>query len=477
MSQKFLIGMLFISFFTTAHAEEFIVRFNDHSRSVQNLQLLKDADLKIIDEIPQLDIFVVESTTDSPALGKIRNSTEVKYVEKNVQIYLTDTKPNDSSYTKQWHHKNILSEKAWDVSTGSKDIVVAVIDTGISLNHPELKNNIWVNTKEIAGNNIDDDQNGYVDDVKGWDFANKDNNPEDGHSHGSHCAGLIGAEGNNKTGVAGVNWKVKLMALQFFKASGAAVDSDGAKAIVYAADNGARIISASWGSEEPTKSIEDAIIYAGQKGVLFVAAAGNNKSQADRKRFFPSGYYLPNIISVGASTSTNGVAEFSNYGLHSVHVASPGLNIFSTSLKATYETMSGTSMATPIVAGVAALSLSVKPDLSMKDLRNALLNAVVPNKNWKSKTATGGIIQANSAVNQLLLPQAQIWPKLMRVKVGTQLPMSSFGATNPVWRSVNNAVATVDSNGVVTAVSEGSVEINYMNGGGAVFRAIIQVVK
>lgn len=476
MSKSYLSGIFLILFISAAHAENFIVRFKDHGRSQQNLQLLKDTDLQITDQIPQLDVFVVKSTLDHPALEKIRSSSEVLYVEKSKEVFLAETKPNDKSFKKQWHHKNIQSEKAWDTSIGSQSVVVAVIDTGISLNHPDLKNNVWINTKEIPGNNIDDDQNGYVDDVKGWDFANKDNNPEDGHSHGSHCSGLVGAEGNNKAGVVGVNWKVKIMPLQFFKSNGSAVDADGAKAIVYAADNGAKIISASWGAEEPAKVLEDAIIYAGQKGVLFVAAAGNNKSNADRKRFYPSGYNLPNIISVGASTSGNGVAEFSNYGLHSVHVASPGLNIFSTSLKATYETMSGTSMATPIVAGVAALALSVQPDLSMKDLRNAVLNAVAPAKNWKSKAATGGIIQASSAVLQLG-SGVQLWPKQMRIKVGAKLPMTAYGALSPVWSSANSAVATVDVDGVVIGNSEGTAEISFVNSGGATYRASVQVVK
>jgi len=476
MIQKFIVVFFIFSAAATAHADEFIVRFKDHSRSQQNLQLLKEADLQITNEIPQLDIFVVDTEAGHPALETLRSHAEVLYVVKNVQIQLADTKPNDSSYKKQWHHKNIASEKAWDKTTGSNHVVVAVIDTGASLNHPDLKNNIWVNTKEIPANNIDDDQNGYVDDVKGWDFANKDNNPEDGHSHGSHCSGLVGAEGNNKTGVTGVNWKVKIMPLQFFKANGAANDADGAKAIVYAADNGAKIISASWGAEEPTKSIEDAIIYASQKGVLFVAAAGNNKSQADRKRFYPSGYYLPNIVSVGASTSNNGVAEFSNYGLHSVHVASPGLNIFSTSLKATYETMSGTSMATPIVAGVAALTLAAQPDLSMKDLRNAVLNAVVANKNWKSKAATGGIIQASTAVLQLA-GGSQVWPKTMRIKEGTTLPMTAYKAARPVWSSANNSVATVDSSGVVKGIAPGITQVSFLDDAGAVRAASIEVVK
>lgn len=476
MNQRFLIGILLFFAFTTAHADQYIIGFKDHSRAKQNLQLLRDADLKVIDQIPQLGAFVVDSTSDDPSLTKIQKSNEVAYAEKSITIHLAETKPNDTSYKKQWHHKNIVSEKAWDKSTGSSEVLVAVIDTGISLNHPDLKNNIWVNAKEIAGNNIDDDGNGFVDDVKGWDFANKDNNPEDDHSHGSHCAGLIGAEGNNKTGVAGVNWKIKMMALKMFKGSGAGSDADGAKAIVYAADNGAKIISASWGGEETASVLYDAINYARQKGVLFVAAAGNNRSNADRKQFYPSGYNLPNIISVGASTSGNGVAEFSNYGLHSVHIASPGLNIFSTSVKATYETMSGTSMATPIAAGVAALALAVKPDLSMTDLRNAVLNSAAPMKNWKTKAATGGLVQASTAVLQLA-GGSQAWPKQMRIKVGTKLPMTAYKSANPVWSSANSAVASIDTAGVVTAVAAGTAQVSFLDDSGSLRSATIEVVN
>ncbi len=462
--------------FQTASAAEFIVKFKEPSRARQNLQILENENLNVVDRIPKLGMFVVNSSAKNPSLIKIQQRIEVDYIQPNNKLYTAETKPNDKRFGNQWFHKNVKSEKAWDITRGSKDIITAVIDTGISLNHEDLKNNIWKNLKEIPSNGIDDDNNGFIDDDRGWDFANNDNNPEDDQSHGSHCAGLVGAEGNNAIGGVGMNWNVKLMALKFIRASGSGSESDGIKAIIYAADNGAKIINASWGAEGSVQALKDSIAYANSKGVLFVAAAGNAKTNTDRKKFYPAGYDLPNIISVAASTSSNGKAEFSNFGKTSVHIAAPGHNIYSNSTKNSYDNKSGTSMAAPIVSGIAALILSVQPNLSVNELRNAVLNSAIPHKSWKDRVATGGIIQADLALQQLSRG-SQIWPKKVSVKPGMAFNMTAFKVQSPIWSSANSNIASVDENGVVSGHTKGITQINFVDDGGATHTATVEVFQ
>ncbi len=311
----------------------------------------------------------------------------VEYAELNYVLKLSEV-PDDPYYSSYgtfgdypdlWGLKAINSKTAWDKTTGSNSILVGVIDTGIDRTHEDLNDNMWVNTGEIPDNSIDDDGNGYVDDYYGWDWVNDDNDPMDDHGHGTHCAGTIAAVGNNNLGVVGVSWDTSIMALKFLNSDGYGSVSDAAIAITYAVDMGADISSNSWGSFISSRFVSDAIEYAHDKGMILVVAAGN--SNLDALNTFPASDKY--VMAVAAIDYNNNKADFSNYG-PKIDVAAPGVDILSTkaavcpmcSDKVTVGTnychVSGTSMATPHVAGLAALILSVNPDLTNEEVRQII---------------------------------------------------------------------------------------------------------
>src|SRR3989344_353521 len=282
------------------------------------------------------------------------------------------------AYPDLWGLKKINAEGGWKESTSSASVVVAVVDTGIDRNHEDLQGNMWVNTREVPSNGVDDDGNGYVDDYYGYDFYNRDNDPIDDHGHGTHVAGTIGAVGNNGKGVVGVNWNSGIMAVKFLHGGGSGYTSDGATSIIYAADNGARVINNSWGGPV-SQVVHDAVEYAHSKGVVIVAAAGNDNSEVGS--FSPASE--EKAITVAATDSNDQKASFSNYGTK-IDVAAPGVDVLS--LKASnspmctsaiivgtnYCRISGTSVATPHVAGLAALILSKHPEFTPDEIRQVL---------------------------------------------------------------------------------------------------------
>ncbi|MBI4972626.1 MAG: S8 family serine peptidase [Candidatus Omnitrophica bacterium] len=289
--------------------------------------------------IPNLEnIFKVElqdKGTDILALAKeLSTHPDIEYAQPNYirHIFIAPNDPYFNStgswgqdFADMWGLKKIQMEKAWDIGKGSQDIVVAVIDTGIDYNHPDLAANMWVNKKEIAGDGIDNDGNGYVDDVYGWDFSYVDNDPMDGHSHGTHVSGTIAAVTNNQQGIAGVNWQAKLMALKGLDDGGSGAEIDLADAIKYAADNGADVLSNSWGGGGTSPLFEDVVNYAHSLGCVIVAAAGND--DADTMDYTPTN--IRNVISVSAFDPNDEKAHFSNYGTK-IDVAAPGVDILST---------------------------------------------------------------------------------------------------------------------------------------------------
>ncbi len=292
----------------------------------------------------------------------VRNAKEVTLNAIGVKASAAANVPNDPGYGQLYGLKKINAEAAWNRTKGGK-IVVAVIDTGVSYRHPDILENMWVNSLERDGTpNVDDDRNGFVDDVHGFDFVRNDADPDDGPiGHGTHCAGTIAAIGNNGRGVVGVCWNAEIMAVRIFGDSGApASNLQIARAIDYAVRNKAQVINASWGGPMRSLEIEAAIRRANQAGVLFVAAAGNDSQNVDSPATpsFPSGYDIPNIISVGATDANDQRASFSNFGRTKVDIGAPGVNILSLAPGDKYQQMSGTSMATPHVAGAAALFLS-----------------------------------------------------------------------------------------------------------------------
>jgi subtilisin family serine protease len=265
-------------------------------------------------------------------IERLKSEEGVEYVEPNYRRKPMGTFPNDPVWVRQWGSLKIGLPDAWDYMQSSRGVVVAVADTGVDYNHPDLSANIWRNSGEIGANNTDDDDNGFTDDVKGWNFYSNSNDPMDTYSHGTHVAGIIGAVGNNGLGVTGVNWRTKIMPVKFMDADGGDVAGE-VQAIEYAVDNGAKIINASFGDMTYSQTEYDAIQSAGTKGVLFVAAAGNDSNNNDGgTKNYPSSYNLPNIIAVAASNAdfVEGLASFSNYGATSVHLAAPGVTILST---------------------------------------------------------------------------------------------------------------------------------------------------
>jgi subtilisin family serine protease len=294
-----------------------------------------------------------------------------------------------------WNLDAIKAPETWSKGYTGQGIVVAVVDTGVDYKHSDLNGNIWVNTKEIAGNNKDDDGNGYIDDVRGWDFVNNDNDPMDLQGHGTHVAGTIAAE-NNGFGATGVAPNAKIMPLRVLDASGNGSVLDVAAGIRYAADNGAKVINLSLGTDISTPAQASAIKYAADKGVVVVSAAGN---EGQSQPGFPARYASHFGIAVGAVNKNNQMASFSDLSgkLPLDYVDAPGVGIYSTFLGNTYKSMSGTSMASPHIAGVAALVLSANPNLTPVQVERIL-----------TKTANSTVVQSanvtatqNSSVDTL----------------------------------------------------------------------------
>ena len=285
---------------------------------------------------------------------------------------------------------DIDAPEAWDLTTGT-NVVVGIIDTGIDWNHPDLAGNIWTNAAEVSGvSGVDDDANGYVDDLRGWDFVNNDNNPFDDNGHGTHVSGTVAGTGNNVLGVVGVCWRARLMGLKFLSAGGSGYDSDAIRAIRYATRNGARVTNNSWGGGGSSQAEYDAIAEADAAGVLFVAAAGNSGTNNDSSPHYPSSFTNPNLIAVASTDRYDLKSSFSNYGATSVDLGAPGSAIYSTYPGSRYASLSGTSMATPHVTGACALLWSYAPTRTHAQVRTAIFSGVDAKASMAGRTATGG---------------------------------------------------------------------------------------
>ncbi|MBM4148997.1 MAG: hypothetical protein FJ224_08125 [Lentisphaerae bacterium] len=322
---------------------------------------------------------------------------------------------------------DIDAPEAWDISTGSTNIVVGVIDTGIDYNHPDLAANMWVNTLELNGTpGVDDDGNGFIDDVHGYDFVNDDGDPMDDHFHGTHCAGTIGGVGNNGIGVAGVCWTVRMMGLKFLSSEGGGNSSDAMEAVYYATANGAKLTSNSWGGGGYDNALRDAIIDAGNHGLLFVAAAGNSAGNNDVFPTYPGSYDCSNIIAVAATDYNDALAGFSCYGATTVDIGAPGVNILSCfpthmtqamtdgGYSTNYASISGTSMATPAVAGACALLALVHPELTLAQWRAQLLLQADPVPALEGKCFTGARLNVFQALTVSATPVLRLWSKSVR---------------------------------------------------------------
>jgi subtilisin family serine protease len=306
----------------------------------------------------------------------------------------------DPLLQKVWSLAQVNVEGAWKTNSGSASVLVANIDSGIDYNHQDLINNIWRHPSEVADDGIDNDGNGFVDDTLGWDFVNSDNRPWDDNGHGTHTAGTIGATGGNGVGLSGVAKKVSLLPLKFLSASGEGTTENAVRAIRYAVAAGAQILSNSWGGETYSRALEDAIAFADSQGVLFVAAAGNDASDNDSLPMYPAAYNLPNVLAVAATDRTDALADFSNFGYSSVHLAAPGDFIWSTTPGDKYSVMSGTSMACPMVAGAAALLKSVRSDLNPPEIIDILLDSSDKLPNLLNKVRSSGRLNVEQALRR-----------------------------------------------------------------------------
>jgi thermitase len=353
-------------------------------------------------------------TNDSYYLVKLSNDVQtaefldatnqngaVEFAEPNYVMHALGTNdpellPNDVDMPKLWGMKNtgqkdagnvdgvagadIGAAKAWTITTGNKAIVVGVIDTGVDYTHPDLADNIYLNPGESGSgketNGIDDDANGFVDDFRGWNFAGvSTNNPMDDNEHGTHVSGTIAGKGNNGIGVAGVNWEGSILPIKFLTGSGSGSLADAVKSIQYATLMNVHMTNNSWGGGGFTQSMFDAIKAAKDKGQLFIAAAGNDGRNSDSRPNYPAGYQLENVIAVAATTNQDTLASFSTYGKRSVHIAAPGHRIYSTVPGGGYDTFSGTSMASPHVAGGAALLWGTDPAMTYDVVKDRLLRS------------------------------------------------------------------------------------------------------
>ena len=323
-------------------------------------QMLAAYDLLPHTYLPQLQVWVVEarSTALPEALTSLKVDPRILWVELDGILTISELVPDDPYYLPQQANLRLMGLPwAWSFTTGSAAWPVAVIDTGIDLDHPDLQSKVWLNPDEIPANGVDDDGNSYIDDVNGWNFVNDTNSPQDDQSHGSHVSGILAAQTNNSTGIAGMAWDTPVMALKALNSAGKGNASDVAEAILYAADNGARILNLSFGDDLEYQVIHDAIIYARGRGCLVAAAAGNTGGLVE----YPAAQ--PGVIAVAATDQNDLPASFSNRGPQ-IALAAPGVNIYSADRYGGYFLASGTSASTPQVSGLAALVWDLRPGWS-----------------------------------------------------------------------------------------------------------------
>ena len=360
------------------------------------------------------------------------------------------------------------AEEAWNAGyTGSSNIVVGIIDEGIDINHPDLASNIWVNPYEVAGNGVDDDNNGYIDDMNGWDFFYDDNTVYNAgeDSHGTHVAGTIGGVGGNGVGVAGVNWDVSMISAKFL-GPGGGYTSDAVRAVDYLTDlktrHGINIVASnnSWGGGGYSQALHDAILRHAKADILFVAAAGNSTSNNDATISYPSNYSTlsgtvnesaasyEGVIAVASITSAGAISSFSSYGATTVDIGAPGSSIISTVPNNSYATYSGTSMATPHVTGAIALYASKYPDASAEQIRNAILATATPTTALVGKTLTGGRLNVSAALDY------------------NSTPTPSLSVSDASVTEGNSGTQTATYTVTLSAASASSVTVNYATANG-----------
>jgi len=410
-----------------AVADQIIVRFADEAAAAASTQTVSALGGSVISQLGIINGAVVqldEGSDIAEAVARFSAHPAVMYAEPDYIVHTLQTVPDDPRFGELWGLHNtgqsggtadadIDAPEAWDTFTGSSSVVVAVIDTGVDYGHEDLNDNMWVNVAERDGTSgVDDDLNGYVDDLYGIDAVNGDTNPMDDHSHGTHCAGTIGAEGDNAVGVAGVNWDVQIMALKFLNSGGSGPTSAAIECIDYMTmmkrDYGVNVVASSnsWGGGGDDQSLYDAIQASNDQGIMFLAAAGNGGLDGigddnDLVPFYPASYDLDGIIAVAATDRNDYLAGFSNYGATSVDLGAPGVSILSTVPGGGYGTKSGTSMATPHVAGATAFLMARAPGASLAEIKQILLDTGDPLPDLAGYTVSGNRLNLDAALDGL----------------------------------------------------------------------------
>lgn len=410
------------SFTTQSVPGEFVVKLKPGMMRASTQALSQQLKGFVTQKISGQNIVVVKKAvfeTNDSAIKALNENPMVEIAEPNY-IYKINKAPTDPLYSQTWGLANvgqadpknqvgvagidINMEKAWEIQTGTREKIVAIIDTGIDWSHPDLADNMWINEAEKNGKaGVDDDGNGVVDDIYGYNAITGTGNAKDDQGHGSHCAGTIGARANNGIGVAGVNWNVRMMAVKFLDSSGSGSLADAIKAIDYATKMGANVMSNSWGGGGFSQTLLDAIQRSNDAGAIFIAAAGNEYNNNDASPTYPSTYQVANVMSIAAIDNRGAKADFSNYGKKTVHLGAPGVNVMSTT-GGSYKAFSGTSMATPHVAGVAALLWANEPNLTAAQVKERLVATARPLASMKGKTRTGGIVDAYGALTNQVAP-------------------------------------------------------------------------
>lgn len=462
-----------------AHATEYVVKIKGTASFASAAASLKKMQtVKLLDTHTQGRLVLVNipaGVDEANLLATLLQQKNVEYVVPNVKFHALDM-VNDPRSVEQWSLAKVDAAGAWAVQRGSQKIVVAVIDTGVDFSHEDLKSQMWNNQKEAAGNGKDDDANGFVDDVRGWDFHDNNNNPMDQTSaqnpgHGTHCAGIVGAASNNGVGGAGMAPVVSIMPVRFLGSDGSGDLMAAAKAIDYAVNNGANIISASWGAAIARSSVTpilEAIQRAGAKNVVFVAAAANDGLSNDTREVYPANAGLPNVISVAASDNQDQKPSWSNFGVANVDLASPGANILSSLPGNKYGNLSGTSMATPMVAGLAALVLAegmaTGRNLAPQDVKSILQ---ATGAKVDIETACHCRIEAAKAVESVRDNALTIVPNGLTLKPTDANTFAAIGGKAPYKFSVANAdIATISDDGKLTAVKDGQTVVSVEDANG-----------
>ncbi|MCH7568552.1 MAG: S8 family serine peptidase [Nanoarchaeota archaeon] len=436
-----------------------LIRFKEGTSINEKRKIRRSVNAELIEEftlVPNLQHIKVDKGTENQAIETLRNNKNVEYVEQDVVLRLnaattpgsTITRnipsPNDPLFSQQWALQNINAPEAWVYTTGSPDVVVAIIDSGVDYNDPDLANNMWINKDEIPNNGIDDDNNGYIDDVLGWDFVDNDNDPMDDPTrpHGTYTAQVVGAVGNNGIGIAGVNWNIKMIPLKIlsnFRQTPLGFASNIIRALQYATDKGVRISSNSYGLNIPfIQSLYDAFNQAKTYSHLAIFAAGNSGSDNDLIPQYPCSFDSDNIICVAATNENDQLANrnyssfSSNYGLTTVDLGAPGVDIMVSS----GGRVSGTSFSAPHVSGIAALILSIHPDWNYQQIRTKILASVRNVNSLSGITVTGGITDAkNSVIGGLPADFETIPPTVI---IDYPLPGASVSGTIPIEISASD---------------------------------------